>query len=145
MRHSRWLRPSTACSARQGWSSARPASTGPARPQPPGPEWDDRAREIIQALLDGRTGDVHARASAAFQSNITAEQLERAWRNTNRDLGQAGEVIVSCSQPAGRVIADGKITFAYGTIALRIGFGPSGEIAGLRFLPPQEEPSPLPD
>jgi CubicO group peptidase (beta-lactamase class C family) len=27
-----------------------------ARPQPPGPEWDERAREIIRLLLDGRDG-----------------------------------------------------------------------------------------
>jgi len=110
-----------------------------ARPQPPGPEWDDRARETIQSLLDGRPEDVHARGSSAFQANISVDQLGRAWRTRNRDLGQAGEVIVSCSQPGGRVIADVRITFAYGAIALRIGFEPSGQIAGLRFMPPQED------
>jgi serine-type D-Ala-D-Ala carboxypeptidase/endopeptidase len=59
-----------------------------ARPQPPGPEWDDRARKIIQLLLDGQTGDVHARASSAFQSNISVEQLDRAWRTRSREPGQ---------------------------------------------------------
>ena len=44
----------------------------------------------------------------------------------------------------GRIVADGKITFANGAVALRIGFEPSGQIAGLRFLPPQEEPPSLP-
>jgi len=109
-----------------------------ARPQPPGPEWDDRARVIIQSMLDGRPEDVHARGSAAFQAKITIEQLDRAWRLRNRDLGQVAEVLVTCSQPAGRVIADVTITFAYGMVALRIGFEPSGQIAGLRFVPPQE-------
>jgi serine-type D-Ala-D-Ala carboxypeptidase/endopeptidase len=117
----------------------------PARPQPPGPEWDNRAREIIQSLLDGRTEDVHARASATFQSNISAEQLDRAWRNRNRDLGQVAEVLVSCSRPADRVVADVRISFAGGTVALRIGFEPSGEISGLRFMPPQEAQSALPE
>jgi CubicO group peptidase (beta-lactamase class C family) len=116
-----------------------------ARPQPPGPEWDDRAREIIQLLLDGRTEDVHARASAAFQSNISVEQLDRAWRNRNRDLGQVAEVLVSCSRPTGRVVADVRISFAGGTVALRIGFDASGEIAGLRIMPPQEAQSILPE
>jgi CubicO group peptidase (beta-lactamase class C family) len=111
-----------------------------ARPQPLGPEWDDRSREIIQSLLDGRTEDVHARASSAFQSNITVEQLDRAWRNRHRDLGQVAEVQVTCSQPADRVIADVRITFADGTIALRIGFDSTGEIAGLRFLPQEVQP-----
>jgi hypothetical protein len=36
----------------------------PARPQPPGPEWEDRAREVARLLLDGRTVDVHALGSA---------------------------------------------------------------------------------
>jgi hypothetical protein len=113
-----------------------------ARPQPPGPEWDKRAREIIQSLVDGRTGDVHARASSAFQSQIPVEQLDRAWRTGPLNLGQVAEFQVSCSQPAGRIVADATITFAYGTVALRMAFDSTGEIAGLRFLPPQEEPYP---
>jgi hypothetical protein len=116
-----------------------------ARPQPPGPEWDDRAREVVQSLLDGRAGDVRAKASAAFQGAISVEQLDRAWRGRTRDLGPAAEVLVSCRGPAGRVVADARITFANGAVALRIGFEPSGTIAGLKILPPQEEPPPLPD
>ena len=38
-----------------------------ARPQPPGPEWDERAREIIRLLLDGRVAEIQARASKAVQ------------------------------------------------------------------------------
>jgi len=116
-----------------------------ARPQPPGPEWDDRARDIIQLLLDGRTRDVHARASSAFQSNIPVAQLDRAWRTRTRDLGQVAEVLVTCSRPAGRVIADVTIALAGGTLALRIGFEESGQIAGLRFVPPQEAQAVLPE
>jgi CubicO group peptidase (beta-lactamase class C family) len=116
-----------------------------ARPQPPGPEWDDRAREVVQLLLDGRTADVHARASAEFQSRISAEQIERAWRGRTRDFGPAGEVTVRCQGPSGLVAADATIAFAAGTVALRIGFNPSGEIAGLRLLRPKEEQPPLPD
>jgi CubicO group peptidase (beta-lactamase class C family) len=116
-----------------------------ARPQPPGPEWDDRAREVIQSLLDGRTEDVHARASTAFQSAISVEQLDRAWRNTNRDLGGVAEVLVSCGRPAGHVVADVRVSFENGTVALRISFESSGTIAGLRFMPPQEAQSVLPE
>ena len=116
-----------------------------ARPQPPGPEWDDRAREIIQALLDGRTGDIHARASSAFQPLISSGQLERAWRGRTQNLGPATDVQVSCQRPADRIAADTRITFANGTLALRMAFESSGEIAGLRILPPQQEPPALPD
>ncbi len=116
-----------------------------ARPQPPGPEWDERAREVIQSLLAGRAGDIHARASSVFQSNISVEQLDRAWHSRTRDLGHVVEVLISCSGPGGRIVADATITFAGGTVVLRIGFEPSGEIAGLRFLPWQEVASSLPD
>lgn len=36
------------------------------RPQPPGPEWDERAREVVQLMLDGRPADVHARMTPEF-------------------------------------------------------------------------------
>ena len=116
-----------------------------ARPQPPGPEWDGRAREIIQLLLDGRTSDVHARASVAVRDQLSAERLDRAWRGKTQDLGHVAEVLVSCSRPAARVVADVTITFARGTVALKIGFEPSGQIVGLRFVPPREAPAVLPD
>jgi CubicO group peptidase (beta-lactamase class C family) len=87
-----------------------------ARPQPPGPEWDDRAREIVQLLLDGRTRDVHARTSATFQDRISADQLDRAWRSSTRDLGPAAEVRVSCRGSADRIVADVTVTFASGAV-----------------------------
>lgn len=116
----------------------------PARPQPPGPEWDDRAREIIQMLLDGRSRDIRDRASPAFQPLISSGQLDRAWRGRTHDLGPAAGIQVTCRRPAGRVAADATITFASGTLALRMAFEPSGQMAGLRILP-QDEPPALPD
>jgi len=116
-----------------------------ARPQPLGAEWDDRAREIVQLLLDGRTAEVLARATAVFQSRISAERIARGWGDRTRDLGPAEEVTVSCHGPSVRVTADVRIAFANGAIALWIAFDPAGQIAGLRLLPPREEPAPLPD
>jgi serine-type D-Ala-D-Ala carboxypeptidase/endopeptidase len=117
----------------------------PARPQPPGPEWDDRAREVVRLLLDGRTADVHARTSPAIRDRMPAERLDRAWRGRTRDVGPAGEVTIKCRRRGALVAADVAIAFADGRVALRIGFQPSGEIAGLRFLPPREEPPELQD
>jgi serine-type D-Ala-D-Ala carboxypeptidase/endopeptidase len=112
-----------------------------ARPQPPGPEWDDRAREIAQMLLDGRTGDVHARTTAMFQNAISAAQLDQDWREQARDLGPAAGIRVSVSQMIGpHIVADVTITFASGAFTGRIHFDPSGQIAGLELLPPQEQP-----
>jgi hypothetical protein len=114
-----------------------------ARPQPPGPEWDDRAREIVQALLDGRTGDISPRASSAFQLLVSSGRLDRAWRSRTQGLGPSTDVHVSCQRPAGRIAADTTITFANGTLALKMVFDPSGQIAGLKILSPQESPPPL--
>ncbi|MGH3305894.1 MAG: DUF3887 domain-containing protein, partial [Streptosporangiaceae bacterium] len=116
-----------------------------ARPQPPGPEWNDRAREIVQLLLDGRFGEVHARTSATFQDQISVRQMDRVWRGRARDLGPAREVGVSCRGPAEGVVADARITFANDAVVVRIGFNPSGQIAGLMVLPPQEEPPTMSD
>ena len=109
-----------------------------ALPQPPGPEWDDRARDVIASLLDARAEDVLACASAAVRNRLSAEQLDRAWRSITQELGPVAEVMVSCQRPAGLIVADATITFAAGTVVLRIGFEPTGKIAGLRLLPPEE-------
>jgi Protein of unknown function (DUF3887)/Beta-lactamase len=109
-----------------------------ALPQPPGPEWDARARDVIQSLVDERAEDIHARATAAIRNRLSAEQLARAWRSVTQDLGPVTDVVVSRKQPGGLVVADATITFAAGTVALRIGFEQTGKIAGLRLLPPEE-------
>jgi serine-type D-Ala-D-Ala carboxypeptidase/endopeptidase len=121
------------------------ADPRPARPQPPGPEWEDRAREIVRLLLDGRTADVHALGSATFQSHVPAKRVERAWRGRAQDLGPAGEVTVRCHGSSGHVTADVTIDFAAGAVAIRIAFEPSGEMSGLRVVPSREQPPPLPD
>ncbi len=107
-----------------------------ARPQPIGPEWEDRAREVVQALLDGRIADVYAGAAPRFRGRIPFENFDRAWANRMaRTAGPAGEVSVACHRQNGLVAADVTIAFAQGPLALRIGFQGSGELAGLRFLP----------
>ena len=72
------------------------------------------------------------------------DELDRAWRGRTQGLGPATEVQVSCQRPAGRIVADTRITFANGALALRMVFEPSGQIAGLKIIPPEEPPT-LPD
>lgn len=63
--------------------------------------------------------------------------MERAWRGRTQDLGPAGEVTVRCQGAPGNVAADVTIAFAADTVSVRIGFAPSGEMSGLRVLPPR--------
>jgi len=113
-----------------------------ARPQPLGPEWEERARAVADALLDGRTAEVHAAATAKFRGRIGAEEFGRAWGSKTREAGTAGDVSVSCRRQYGLVTADVTIGFARRPVAMRIGFLQSGEIAGFRFLPPRPDPAP---
>jgi hypothetical protein len=39
-------------------------------------------------------------------------------------------------EPPGHVVADATIAFARDPVAVRIGFEPSGQLSGLRVLPP---------
>jgi hypothetical protein len=107
-----------------------------ARPQPPGPEWDERAREIIRLLLDGRAAEIQARASDAVRERMLAERLDLPWRDRTRDLGQPVDFQVSCWRSDRGVMADTTITFANGTLGLRIGFVPSGQVSGMSLLSP---------
>jgi D-alanyl-D-alanine-carboxypeptidase/D-alanyl-D-alanine-endopeptidase len=115
-----------------------------ARQQPLGPEWEDRTREVVRALLDGRTAEVHARATPRFRGKMPLEDLDRAWSRRARVAGRAGEVLVSCQRRSGLVIADVTIAFARAPLIMRIAFLESGEIAGLRLLP-QPEPAAQPE
>jgi CubicO group peptidase (beta-lactamase class C family) len=116
-----------------------------ARLQPLGPEWEDRAREVVQALLDGRTAEVHARATPRFRGMMPLEDLDRAWSRRAQAAGPAGAVSVSCQQRPALVTADVTVAFARAALVMRIAFLQSGEIAGLRLLPePERAPQPGP-
>jgi CubicO group peptidase (beta-lactamase class C family) len=105
-----------------------------ARPQPPGPEWDERARDIIRLLLDGQAAEI--RAPDAVRERRFAERLELPWHDRTRDLGQPVDFQVSCWRSDRGVMADTTITFANGTLDLRIGFVPSGQVSGMSLLSP---------
>jgi hypothetical protein len=107
-----------------------------ARPQPLGPERGERAREIVRLLLDGRAAEIQARASDAARERMFAERLDLPWRDRIRDLGQPFDFQVSCWRSDRGVMADATITFANGTLGLRIGFVPSGEVSGMSLLSP---------
>jgi CubicO group peptidase (beta-lactamase class C family) len=104
------------------------------RPEPLGPEWEERAREAVQLLLDGRTLDFHARTTSYFQGQISAEHLEETWRGHVQHLGTPGEMQFSSQRPTSHVIADVSITFEMDTVELKLYFEPSGEIAGIQLL-----------
>ncbi len=108
------------------------------RREPLGPEWEDRARAVAAALLDGQAAEVHAQATPRFRARISAGDFGRAWSRRTRDAGPAGEVSVRCQRQSGLVTADVTIAFARGPLALRIGFLESGEIAGIRVQPGPE-------
>jgi hypothetical protein len=107
-----------------------------ARPQPPGPEWDERAREIIRLLLDGRAAEIQARAPGAVRERMLAGPLDLSWRDRAWGLGQPVGFQVSCWRSDRGVIADTTITFASATLGLRIGFVPSDQVSGLSLLSP---------
>jgi CubicO group peptidase (beta-lactamase class C family) len=111
------------------------------RLQPLGPEWEDRTRDVVRALLDGRTAEVHARATPRFRGKTPLEDFDRAWSRRALVAGPAGEVLVSCQRRSGLVAADVTIAFAQAPLAMRIAFLESGEIAGLRLMPQPEAAS----
>jgi CubicO group peptidase (beta-lactamase class C family) len=112
-----------------------------ARPQPLGPDWADRAREVVRALLDGRTAEVYAQAAARFRGRVPFETFDRTWTSrVAATAGPAGDISVACHRQEGLIAADVTVAFAQGPLLMRIGFQGSGEVAGLRFLPSPEEP-----
>lgn len=119
---------------------ARPRGIG----ETAGPEWEQRAREMAQALLDGRFTEIHQNLRPEDQAALSAEILGQVWQFALDQVGVPGPVSVSC-----RFLADGRtapaevtalITFAGSEQPLRllVWFTASGQIASLRILPPDE-------
>ena len=78
-----------------------------ARPQPPGPEWDERAREMIRLLLDGRVTEIAARASDAVRGTDVRRAVGPA-------LARPGLVTLA-SPPVSRSAAGGQTAGSWPT------------------------------
>jgi hypothetical protein len=113
---------------------ARPRDTG----ERAGAEWDERARALGRALLDGDHAGVHQMLSPENQPKLTAERLGQLWQFALGRIGDPGPVSVSCrSQPDG-VAALITFTGSKDPLSLLVGFTASGQIAMLRVTAPDE-------
>lgn len=103
----------------------------------PWPSWQDDARAVTRAFVDGHIEQVHARLAPQVQGKITTEQLERAWTNRIQPAGPAGEITIDRQETAASaaVVVDITIAFAADLQRLRMVILPSGELGGLAFLP----------
>jgi len=113
---------------------ARPRDTG----ETAGPEWDERARALARALLDGDYAGVHQMLPPESQPALTAERLGQMWQFALGRIGDPGPVSVSCrSQPDG-VAALITFTGSKNPLPLLVRFTASGQIAMLRVIAPGE-------
>jgi Beta-lactamase len=109
-----------------------------------GPEWERRARELAQALLDGNFTEIHHNLGPQGQATLSAERLGQVWQSALQRIGDPGPVSVSCRSQADGTALPGEvaalITFAGSKQELRllVGFTPAGQIALLRVLAPDE-------
>jgi D-alanyl-D-alanine-carboxypeptidase/D-alanyl-D-alanine-endopeptidase len=119
---------------------ARPRGIG----ETAGPEWEQRVREMAQALLDGKFAEIHRNLRPEGQATLSAERLGQMWQFALERIGDPGPASVSCRSLADGITAPGEvaalITFAGSKQALRLfaRFTASGQIASLRVLAPDE-------
>jgi len=112
----------------------RPRDTG----ETAGPEWDERARALARALLDGDYAGVRQMLRPESQPKVTAERLGQMWQFALGRIGDPGPVSVSCrSQPRG-VVALITFTGSENPLSLLVRFTASGQIAMLRVIAPDE-------
>jgi hypothetical protein len=113
---------------------ARPRDTG----ETAGAAWDERARALARALLDGDYDGVRRMLPPESQPKLTAERLGQMWQSALDRIGDPGPVSVSCRSQPGGVAA--LITFAgsKNQLSLLVRFTESGQIALLRVIAPDE-------
>jgi serine-type D-Ala-D-Ala carboxypeptidase/endopeptidase len=116
---------------------------GRARPRPTGevpePEWETRARQTVQWLLDGRFGDVHDSRRPEGRTVTNAEQLAALWGSAMRWAGAPARVsAAACRTVPGGVGALVRVDGARRPVSLLLAYDEAGEIALLRVLSPDE-------
>jgi hypothetical protein len=112
----------------------RPWDTG----ETAGPEWDERAGALADALLDGDYVSVHQMLRPENQPKLTAERLGRMWQFALGRTGDPGPVSVSCRSQPGGVAALITFTGSENSLSLLVLFTASGQIAMLRVIAPDE-------
>jgi len=105
-----------------------------------GPEWDERARALARALLDGDYAGVRQMLPPDSRQKLTAERLGQLRQSALDRIGDPGPVSVSCrTQPGG---AGALITFtgSRNPLSLLVRFTASGQVTMLRVIAPDEMP-----
>ena len=112
----------------------RPRDTG----EPAGPEWDERARALARALLDGDYAGARQMLRPESQANLTAERIGQMWQLALGRIGDPGPVSVSCRDQGGSTAALITLTGSKDPLSLLARFTESGHIAMLRVIAPEE-------
>jgi CubicO group peptidase (beta-lactamase class C family) len=115
-------------------SQIRPRDTG----KTAGPEWDERARALARALLDGDHASVGQMLRPESQTELAAEGLGQLRQFALGWIGVPGPVSVSCRSQPGGVTALITFTGSKNPLSLLAGFTASGQIAMLRVIAPDE-------
>ncbi|HUR49537.1 MAG TPA: serine hydrolase [Acidimicrobiales bacterium] len=113
-----------------------------ARPQPPGPEWEARGRELATALLEGRFEDVYAAMDEEFRAKVTLKQLSAIWKLGTLRAGKPGDIEVTCRRRPGSVAAEVTIARTRKPTRLAVAWRDDGAIAGFTILK-GDKPSPF--
>jgi hypothetical protein len=112
----------------------RPPDTG----ETAGPEWDERARALARALLDGDYAGVREMLRPEGQQKATPERLGQMWQSALARIGDPGPVSVSCRSQPGGVAALITFTGSKNPLSLLVRFTASGQVAMLRVIAPDE-------
>ena len=123
---------------RSAWRGCWPwrATTRAGRPQPPGPDGTTAPARSSGCCSTGGPGTSTRLGSATFQDATCRSELERAWRTRTAAPRPGGPGHGPLPGSAGHVVADVTIAFARDAVDVRIGFEPSGQLSGLRLVPP---------
>jgi hypothetical protein len=72
------------------------------------------------------------------QPKLTAQRLGQMWQFALSQIGDPGQVLVSCRSQPDAVAALITFTSSKGPLSLLVRFTASGQIAMLRVIPPDE-------
>jgi hypothetical protein len=110
------------------------APVGPA----PGPEWNERGRELVNALVGGDFETVHQRLAPDARQVLRVDQIAQAWTQAIGHAGEPGEFIVSRRSIGDDIGVLAGVDCSRRALRLLMTLTPGGEIGMLRLLGPGE-------
>ena len=114
--------------------------------EPPADDLEQAAGQLPQLMVAGKYEEATKDFDTQVSQAMPPEKLKQTWEAVTAQVGALqGQTAVRRSQSGPHMVIDVDCTFERSPLVFRLAFDQEHKIAGMFFLPPQENPVPATD